>query len=66
MGLIVLSGASSELIGFHGPHKSLCVMDSEQGQCGGGFGPRGSSHRGASICAGQNGLRDVPFPYPGF
>lgn len=64
MGLIVLSGASSELIGFHGPDKSLCVMDSEQGECGSGFGPRGSSHRGALNMRWSERAEGCAFPLP--
>ena len=42
------------VIGFHGPDKSMCEMDSEQGECGGGFGPRGSLHRGAlNMCRSE-------------
>lgn len=42
------------VIGFHGPDKSMCEMDSEQGERGGGFGPRGSLPRGAlNMCRSE-------------
>lgn len=64
MGLIVLSEASSELIVFHGLDKSMCVMDSEQGECGSGFGPRGSLHRGALNVRWSERADGCAFPQP--
>lgn len=55
----------ASLISFHGPDESRCEMDSEQGECGGGFGPRGSLHRELSH-AQVDRLVDVLITDPGF
>lgn len=40
-------------------------MDSEQGECGGGFGPRGSLHRGALSMRWSEQAGRRAFPVPG-